>query len=191
MKQFVLFNSNNIGAFPLQNQLIEQALDVAKQDVLYHSWPHVLQNSYVGGLSNKHINQNSDWGFAYASTVKVNENNRVRFNLRKLYQQMSNRLNQDQLFSNGDDFSFRLYAFSASIRHSHETNGAVDWESDKRDKSTAKYQLRFYHDRRKDIVREERELAALNKVYATSILFSKGISFSMTQTWATKSNQVW
>ncbi len=191
LKQFVLFNSNNIGAFPLQNQFIEQALDVAKQDVLYHSWPHVLQNSYSGGLSNKHINQNSDWGFAYASTVKVNDNNRIRFNLRKSYQQMFNRLNQDQFFSNGDDFSIQLYAVTALMRQSHETNGAVDWESDKRDKSTAKYQLRFYDDRRKDVVREERELTALNKVRATSILYSKGISFSMIQTWAVKSNQVW
>jgi hypothetical protein len=191
LKQFVLFNSNNIGAFPLQNQFIEQALDVAKQDVLYHSWPYVLQNSYAGGLSNKHINQNSDWGFAYASTVKVNDNNRIRFNLRKSYQQMSNRLNQDQLFSNGDDFPIQLYAVTALMRQSHENNATVDWESDKGDKSTAKYQLRFYDDRRKDVVREERELTALNKVYATSILFSKGISFSMTQTWAVKSNQVW
>lgn len=191
VKQFVLFNSNNIGAFPLQNQLIEQSLDVAKQDVLFHSWPHVLQKSYVGGLSNKHINQNSDWGFAYAGTVKVNDNNRVRFNLRKSYQQMSNRLNQDLLFSNGDDFPIQLYAVTASMRQSHETNGTVDWESDKEDKRTARYQLRFYHDKRKDIVREERELTALNKVHSTSILYSKGISFSMTQTWLAKSKQVW
>jgi hypothetical protein len=191
VKQFVLFNSNNIGAFPLQNQLIEQSLDGAKQDVLLHSWPHVLQNNYVGSLSNKHINQISDWGFAYASTIKVNKNNRFRFNLRKSYQQMTNRLKQDQLFSNGYDFTIGMYTVSESMRLSDETNGTVDWESDKGDKNTAKYQLRFYDDRRKDVVREERELTALNKVHATSILYSKGISFSMTQTWAAKSSQVW
>ena len=190
MKLFVLVNTNNLGASPLQNQLNELP-EQAKQDVLFHSWPLVLQNTFVGNLSNRYINQNGDWGIAFASTTKVNEYTQMRFNLRKSNLYMTNRIEQNQLFSYGDDLTIRIHSVSAATRQYDETSGTMDWERDKGGKSTSKYQLKFYHDVVKVNSSEEREQAAINKTQSNSSLHSNGLSFSMSHTWKSNSNHIW
>ncbi|MEN9951844.1 MAG: hypothetical protein RLZZ520_112, partial [Bacteroidota bacterium] len=191
MKQFLLINANDLGSYPLQNKLLEEAVVEAKQEVMFHSWPLVLQNTFVGNLSNRYINQNGDWGMAFASTTKVNEYTQIRFNLRKSNQCMTNRIEQHQLFSYGDDLTIRIHSVSAATRQYDETSGNMEWERDKGGKSTTKYQLNFYHDIVKMKSSEEREQAAINKIQSNSNLHSNGFSFSMAHTWKFKSNHIW
>ena len=190
MKQFVLVNVNNLGTSPLQNQLIEQP-EQAKQDVLFHSWPLVLQNNFVGGLTNRYINQNDDRGIAFASTTKMNEYTQVRLNLRKSNQYLTNRLEQSQYFSFSDDLAIGIHTVNTTKRQYNETAGSLDWERDKGEKRATKYQLKFYRNLIKVISGEERELASLNKIQSNSTLDSKGLTFSVSQTWRSNSNDIW
>lgn len=190
LKQFVILNTNNVGAYPLQNQILEQDFGESKREVLFHSWPLVLQNNSIGSIASKYSIKNADWGLAYAGTIKLNETNRIRLNLKKSYQQMTNGLQQDESFAY-DDSIIKICAISEISRQSHESSGTLDWERDKGDKSTAKYQLQFYHVSSKDLVNEVRKFKLLNNIRSSSSLYSKGIKFLITQSWAAKSNQVW
>ncbi|MEY3541964.1 MAG: hypothetical protein RLZZ204_776 [Bacteroidota bacterium] len=190
MKQLVLVNTNNIGAYPIQNQLMDQP-EQERYEVLFRSWPHLLHNNYIGGLSNRYINQNSDWGLAYATTIRMNKFTLLRFNLQKSLEYMTNRVEQNQLFSFGDDLAIGIHTANLSNRKNNTTNGFINWERDKGGKNTSKYQFKFYHAENKINVSEERELISLQKILSHSTLYSKGLTFSVTQTWKSNSNQVW
>ena len=190
IKQFVLVNANNLGNYPLQSQLIEQSHENVKQEVLFHSWPLVLQNISIGSLANRYINQNGDWGIAYAGITKVNPHNQIRFNLKKSNQTIVQQIEQDQLFSYTDDLAITMYALNAEKRKYNSTNGAIDWERDKGDKRIAKIQFKFYHDINQVNSNEYREIIKSSKILSNSNLLSKGVAFSITQTWKPKLNYV-
>jgi hypothetical protein len=191
MKQLILFNANNIGTYPLQNQMLEEPIEPTNQEVLFYSWPLVLQNKFVGGLSSRYINQNGDLGLAYATTIKANRFNQLRFNLRKSYQSMDNSLEQNQFFSYGDDLAILMYSLNNQKRKNNSTYGIIDWENDKGGSRNTKIHFKFYHDISKLSSTELRELIKLNKIVTHSILSAKGMAVSINQTWKAKPNHVW
>jgi hypothetical protein len=189
-KQFLLVNTNNIGAYPVQNQLIEHT-GQTKQEDLFHSWPLELQNNFIRGLSNRYINQNGDWGLAYVSNIKVSTYTQLRFNLQKAHQYMTNRVEQNQFYSFGDNLTIGIQTADQVKRQYNETAGSIDWNRDKGDKSATKYQLKFYQEHIRVNSTEERELISRNKIVSNSTLESKGLAFSVSQTWKTNSNHIW
>lgn len=191
MKQFILFNVNNIGTYPLQNQILEEPVESSNQEVLFYSWPLALQNNFVGGLSSRYINQNGDLGLAYATTIKVNRFNQLRLNLRKSNQSMANSLEQNQFFSFREDLAIQMYTLNNQKRKNNSTYGFIDWENDKGGSRNAKINFKFYHDVSKLSSNELRELIKFNKIVTNSILASKGIAVSINQTWKVKPNHLW
>lgn len=190
MKQLVLVNTNNIGSYPLQNQLMDQP-EQGRYEVLFRSWPLLLHNNYIGGLSNRYINQNSDWGLSYATAIRMNKFTQLRFNLQKSGEYMTNRVEQNQLFTFGDDLAIGIHTVNLSNRKNNTTNGFINWERDMGGKNTSKYQFKFYHAEHEINASEERELTSLQKILSHSTLYSKGLTFSLTQTWKSKSNHIW
>lgn len=190
IKQFVLININDVGALPLQNQSKDES-EKDNYDVLFHSWPLVLRYNLVEGLSNRYINQNNDWGFAYANTIKANKYNQLRFNFLKTYQYLNNRLAQNQLFLFGDDLAIGMHTVNLTNLKNNSTSSFIDWERDKGRKNTTKFRFKIYHDVNEINSSEVRELTSLQKILSHSTLYAKGLSFSVTQTWKLSLNSIW
>ena len=191
MKNFILFNTNSIGASPLQNQFIDYTVEQQNMHGLYRSWPSALEKTLVGTIDYKYFNQNNDWGLGYAGTAKVGQYNQLRLFIRKSNQIITNRILQDQIFAEGDDSIIRLRSVEVQSIYQNQLSGSIDWNSDKGSKTLTKYQFKFYHDITKGHTNEERELIVLNKVLSNSNLNSKGVKFSIEHTWKPKTNHIW
>ena len=189
-KQFLLINANDIGAYPLQNQMIDQLNDLSSQEVLFHSWPNELQYSLMQTLPKIYVNPNSDIGMGWANSIKLNEFNQIRINFRKVNNHIADNAEQNQQFSLGEDFKLGLFSTNSNKYHLKENNLLLQWERDKRKNSISKYELHLYNDRSSITSSEERILNAPNQISSNSILFNKGLKFGFKQTWKVKSNHV-
>ena len=190
-KQFLLINANNLGTYPLQNQMIDQLNHLSSQEVLFHSWPNELQYNLVQTLPKIYINPNSDIGMGWANSIKLNQFNQIRINFRKSNNHITEQAEQRQQFSLGEDFKLGLFLANSNKYQLKEYNLLVQWERDRRKNATSKYGLELYNDRRSITSSEQRILSTPYQISSNSVLHTKGLKFEFKQTWKANSNHVY
>jgi len=190
-KQFLLVNANNIGAYPLQNEMIGQFNDLSHQEVLFRSWPNELQYNLIQTLPKIYVNPNRDWGTGWANSVKLNEFNQLRVNLRKSNHQIADQAEHNQQFSLEEDFKLGLYSLNSNKHQLNESNLLVQWERDRRKNSNSKYELQLYNDRRSISSSEQRTLSTPYQISSSAILNARGLKFMINHSWKSKSKHIW
>ena len=191
VKQFVLINANDIGTYPLQNQMIDQLNDLSFEEVLFHSWPNELQYNLMQTLPKIYVNPNRDIGMGWANSIKLNKFNQIRINFRKSSNHIADQAEQDQQFSLGEDFKLGLFSMNSNKYQWKENNLLLQWERDRHKNSISKYELELYNDRRSINSSEQRILSTPYQISSSAILNSRGLKFAVNFSWKSKSSYVW
>jgi ribosomal protein S17E len=191
VKQYLLINANDIGTYPLQNHMIAQLNDLSSQEVLFHSWPSELHINLVQTLPKLYVNPNRDWGMGLANSIKLNEFNQLRINFRKSNHHIANQTEHNQQFSLEEDLKLGLYSLNSSKYQFKENNLLVQWERDRRKKSTSKYEFHLYNDRRSISSREQRIFSTPYQISSIAILSTRGVKFMVNHSWKSKSKHIW
>ena len=190
-KQFLLINANDLGTYPLQNQMIDQLNDLSSREVLFHSWPKELQYNLMQTLPKIYVNPNNDIGMGWVNSIKLNEFNQIRINFRMSKNYIADHLEQDQQFSLGEDFKLGLFSVNSNKYQLKGSNLLVQWERDRRKNSTSKFELQLYDDCQSITSTQQRVLSDPYRISSNSNLHSKGLKFDFKQTWKAKSNHVY
>lgn len=191
VKQFLLINANDIGTYPLQNQMINQFNDLSSQEVLFYSWPNELQYNLVQTLPNIYVNPNRDLGLGWVNSIKFNEFNQLRINFRNSNHHIANLTEHNQQFSLEEDLKLGLYSLNSSKYQFKENNLLLQWERDRRKNTISKYELQLYNNMRSISSIEQRILSTPYQISSSAMLSTRGLKFMINHTWKSKSKHIW
>lgn len=190
-KQMAVANANNIGSRSLQQDPIEYKVLGNKNYPMFRSWPEALKNSFSSALAEKYVNQNGDLGFSIASTMKIDNYNRLRITLSNSTYLLTSNVAQDQLFSSVADQAVVLFTRLSQKRSVSLTNVILHWEKDKRNQKRTSYEFEGYNQKTNDINNEVRQLTSIHHLNASSRLSARGFRFKMDHTRKTIGNHIW
>lgn len=190
-KQMIVINANNIGGHSFQHNQVQQLNSGNKQRTVYASWPGLLKNTLVSTLEAKYINQNSDYGFSIASSIKVNKFNQLRVNLDKSALLEANILSQLQLFSSVNGNSIVLFSKQIQKHILNTTNVQIYWEADKGNQKRTVFEFEGYKQKSGTLVNEVRHFNKMFDLNAQSGLNANGFLFKIDYTRKTASNHIW
>lgn len=189
-KQIAIFNINDVGSRPFQQQSIQQQALENKQQLMFRSWPVLLNHNLSSNFDDKYVNQNGDWSFSVATSIKLKQKDHLRINMGKSTNFVSSALAQHQLFFSIDT-PIRLFSSIIQQQLMNKGNVILYREVEKENQKRTVYEFEGYLLKNINYNKEVRTLTQENQLNANTDLNANGFRFKIEHTKRTGTNDIW